>query len=254
MNDVARSDPSSVGTVSEQRRTRVGFIGAGVDGPLPPRRDARPHRHRGRRRLRAVARGARRRRRAFRPARVAGPAERARLDRFVATYADRLDAAFIITPHAFHFAQATACLEAGLDVLLEKPMVMTARRRPTGADRDARPDGAAARRRVPGQPVAPGPRGVPAAPLRRARRDPQHQRDGLAGLGDAGTTGTWRQEPAHLGRRLPVRHRRPHAEHGHWTSPARSSPRSRPGSRTMAGRSTSGPWSWAGSRRARSSP
>jgi len=25
-----------------------------------------------------------------------------------------------------HFAQATACLEAGLDVLLEKPMVMTA--------------------------------------------------------------------------------------------------------------------------------
>jgi len=46
--------------------------------------------------------------------------------RFVATYADRLDAVFIITPHVLHFAQATACLEAGLDVLLEKPMVMTA--------------------------------------------------------------------------------------------------------------------------------
>ncbi|HXI82250.1 MAG TPA: Gfo/Idh/MocA family oxidoreductase [Verrucomicrobiae bacterium] len=46
--------------------------------------------------------------------------------RFVARFADQLDAMFIITPHAFHFAQATACLEAGLDVLLEKPMVMTA--------------------------------------------------------------------------------------------------------------------------------
>jgi predicted dehydrogenase len=47
-------------------------------------------------------------------------------NRFVTTYADRLDAVFIITPHVLHFAQATACLEAGLDVLLEKPMVMTA--------------------------------------------------------------------------------------------------------------------------------
>jgi predicted dehydrogenase len=46
--------------------------------------------------------------------------------RFVATYADQLDAIFIITPHVLHFAQATACLEAGIDVLLEKPMVMTA--------------------------------------------------------------------------------------------------------------------------------
>jgi predicted dehydrogenase len=45
--------------------------------------------------------------------------------RFVATYKGELDAAFIITPHNLHFAQATACLEAGIDVLLEKPMVMT---------------------------------------------------------------------------------------------------------------------------------
>lgn len=37
-----------------------------------------------------------------------------------------LDAAFIITPHAFHHDQTVACLEAGLDVLLEKPMVMNA--------------------------------------------------------------------------------------------------------------------------------
>ena len=46
--------------------------------------------------------------------------------RFIAAYADQLDSVFIITPHVVHFAQATACLEAGLDVLLEKPMVMTA--------------------------------------------------------------------------------------------------------------------------------
>jgi len=46
--------------------------------------------------------------------------------RWIGTYAEQLDAAVIITPHVFHFAQATACLEAGLDVLLEKPMVMTA--------------------------------------------------------------------------------------------------------------------------------
>jgi len=45
---------------------------------------------------------------------------------WVATYASQLDAVVIITPHVLHFAQATACLEAGLDVLLEKPMVMTA--------------------------------------------------------------------------------------------------------------------------------
>jgi predicted dehydrogenase len=46
--------------------------------------------------------------------------------RFVADYSGELDAVFIITPHVLHFAQATTCLEAGLDVLLEKPMVMTA--------------------------------------------------------------------------------------------------------------------------------
>jgi predicted dehydrogenase len=46
--------------------------------------------------------------------------------RFVERYASSLDAVVIITPHVFHAAQATACLEAGLDVLLEKPMVMNA--------------------------------------------------------------------------------------------------------------------------------
>jgi predicted dehydrogenase len=44
------------------------------------------------------------------------------LARLLADYP--LEAAFIITPHAFHHDQTVACLEAGLDVLLEKPMVM----------------------------------------------------------------------------------------------------------------------------------
>jgi predicted dehydrogenase len=41
-------------------------------------------------------------------------------------FGEQLDAAFIITPHAFHHDQTLSCLQAGLDVLLEKPMVMNA--------------------------------------------------------------------------------------------------------------------------------
>lgn len=41
-------------------------------------------------------------------------------------FAGALDAVFIVTPHVLHHDQAVACLEAGLDVLLEKPMVMNA--------------------------------------------------------------------------------------------------------------------------------
>jgi predicted dehydrogenase len=48
------------------------------------------------------------------------------LSRLLDCYADQLDAAFIVTPHVFHHDQAKACLEAGIDVLLEKPMVMNA--------------------------------------------------------------------------------------------------------------------------------
>ena len=48
------------------------------------------------------------------------------LSTLLATYRDSLDASFIVTPHAYHYEQARACLEAGLDVLLEKPMVVTA--------------------------------------------------------------------------------------------------------------------------------
>ena len=52
------------------------------------------------------------------------PPNESDLANLLATYP--LDAAFIITPHACHHDQAKACLEAGVDVLLEKPMVMTA--------------------------------------------------------------------------------------------------------------------------------
>ena len=37
-----------------------------------------------------------------------------------------LDCVFIVTPHVYHHEQSIACLKAGLDVLLEKPMVMNA--------------------------------------------------------------------------------------------------------------------------------
>jgi predicted dehydrogenase len=48
------------------------------------------------------------------------------VSRFLNRYAGQLDAVFIVTPHKFHHDIAKACLEAGLDVLLEKPMVMNA--------------------------------------------------------------------------------------------------------------------------------
>ena len=48
------------------------------------------------------------------------------LDRLLESKGGDLDVAFILTPHVYHFEQAKACLKAGLDVLLEKPMVMNA--------------------------------------------------------------------------------------------------------------------------------
>jgi len=48
------------------------------------------------------------------------------LAKLLEDYKSSLDVAFIVTPHAYHYEQAKACLEAGLDVLLEKPMVVTA--------------------------------------------------------------------------------------------------------------------------------
>ena len=46
--------------------------------------------------------------------------------RFIERFGADLDAVLIVTPHAAHHDQATMAMEAGLDVLLEKPMVMTA--------------------------------------------------------------------------------------------------------------------------------
>ncbi len=54
------------------------------------------------------------------------PANEPDLTKLLAAYADDLDAVFIITPHVFHRDQTTVCMEAGLDVLLEKPMTMNA--------------------------------------------------------------------------------------------------------------------------------
>jgi predicted dehydrogenase len=53
------------------------------------------------------------------------PANEPNLEKLLQDRKGEIDAAFIITPHAMHHDQAQACLEAGVDVLLEKPMVMT---------------------------------------------------------------------------------------------------------------------------------
>ncbi len=60
----------------------------------------------------------------FKDAGLRPPPNQPDLEALLSERQGELDAAFIITPHAYHHAQATMCLEAGLDVLLEKPMVM----------------------------------------------------------------------------------------------------------------------------------
>lgn len=62
----------------------------------------------------------------FRAAGLRVPPNEPDLAQLLRKHAGRLDAAFINTPHVWHHDQAAACLEAGLDVLLEKPMVMNA--------------------------------------------------------------------------------------------------------------------------------
>ncbi len=54
------------------------------------------------------------------------PPHESYLEKMVADYGDELDAVLIVTPHNVHFQQAAFCMESGLDVLLEKPMVMNA--------------------------------------------------------------------------------------------------------------------------------
>lgn len=62
----------------------------------------------------------------FRDLNLKPPPNEPTLERLLTYHASELDAVLIITPHVNHHDQATACMEAGLDVLLEKPMVMNA--------------------------------------------------------------------------------------------------------------------------------
>jgi predicted dehydrogenase len=62
----------------------------------------------------------------FDEAGLAPPPNQPDLGKLLAERGSELDAAFIITPHAYHHDQTLACMQAGLDVLLEKPMVMNA--------------------------------------------------------------------------------------------------------------------------------
>lgn len=79
--------------------------------------------------------------RKFAEAGQAVPPNEPDFERFAADGARGIDAAFIITPHNQHCLQASALLEAGVDVLLEKPMVLNvdeARRLIAARDRSGR--------------------------------------------------------------------------------------------------------------------
>lgn len=62
----------------------------------------------------------------FAPFGVLPPPHYPDLDALLNGASDRIDAVFIVTPHAHHHEQVKRCLEAGLDVIVEKPMVITA--------------------------------------------------------------------------------------------------------------------------------
>ncbi len=47
----------------------------------------------------------------------------ASFDKFMKKHGKNIDAAFIVTPHNEHCPQAITLMEAGIDVLVEKPMV-----------------------------------------------------------------------------------------------------------------------------------
>ena len=61
----------------------------------------------------------------FRAAGLKPPPNEPDLDQLLESWAGLVDVAYIASPHWLHFNQARACLEAGLDVLDEKPMVKT---------------------------------------------------------------------------------------------------------------------------------
>ena len=63
---------------------------------------------------------------AFEEVGMTPPPNEPNLEKLLQERSGEIDAAFIITPHVLHHDQAAACLEAGIDVLLEKPMVMSA--------------------------------------------------------------------------------------------------------------------------------
>jgi predicted dehydrogenase len=104
------------------------------------------------------------------------------------------NAAFIITPHAYHYDQTVACLQAGTDVLLEKPMVMNAEE----ARRLMQVRDATGRLLVVAFPGSLSPQ------IRKARQWLESGRAGqLISLSATvwqnwgpGTVGTWRQDPA----------------------------------------------------------
>ena len=56
---------------------------------------------------------------------AASPATFTDWKKMLADLGSELNTVYISSPHAFHAEQAVAALSAGLDVLLEKPMVMT---------------------------------------------------------------------------------------------------------------------------------
>ena len=62
----------------------------------------------------------------FTAAGLDAPPNQPDLDRLLREHGDRLDAAFIVTPTRFTMTRPWPCMEAGLDVLLEKPMVLNA--------------------------------------------------------------------------------------------------------------------------------
>ncbi|HTM78750.1 MAG TPA: Gfo/Idh/MocA family oxidoreductase, partial [Devosia sp.] len=56
---------------------------------------------------------------------AARPAEYPNADAMLSAMAGKMDAVYVSTPHVFHGANALAVVEAGYDLLLEKPMVTT---------------------------------------------------------------------------------------------------------------------------------
>jgi predicted dehydrogenase len=60
----------------------------------------------------------------FKEAGLKVPPNQPDLQILLKNYSHQLDAAFIISPHVYHHDQARDCMRAGIDVLLEKPMVM----------------------------------------------------------------------------------------------------------------------------------